>query len=175
MNPLDLAKSAPWNSVLFTTYSLSLSFFEAVVIDALIRGGARNPTILSDPEGVRAGLSELGARLVGRDYELLPVERIGGVFHPKLSAFLGDDDAHLLVGSGNLTFGGWGGNFEQIEHLHPSFAPEAIADAAEFLELLELDERIRLPATDKLGQTADALRKAVKGKPGAGRIRLVHN
>ena len=106
MNPLDLAKSAPWNSVLFTTYSLSLSFFEAVVIDALIRGGARNPTILSDPEGVRAGLSELGARLVGRDYELLPVERIGGVFHPKLSVFLNDSDAHLLVGSGNVTFGG---------------------------------------------------------------------
>ena len=121
MNPLDLAKAAPWSSVLFTTYALSLSFFEAVVIDALIRGGGRNLTIISDPDGVRAGLSERGARLVGRDYELLPAERIGGVFHPKLSVFLGDEDAHLLVGSGNLTFGGWGGNFELVDHLHPSF------------------------------------------------------
>lgn len=175
MNPLDLAKSVSWNSVLFTTYSLSLSFFEAVVIDALIRGGARNPTILSDPEGVRAGLSELGARLVGRDYELLPVERIGGVFHPKLSVFLNDSDAHLLVGSGNVTFGGWGGNFELVEHIHPSFAPEAIVDAADFLELLQLDERIRIPATNKIEQTAAGLRRATQGKAGSGRIRLVHN
>lgn len=175
INPLDLAKAAPWKSVLFTTYALSLSFFEAVVIDALIRGGGRNPTILSDPEGVRAGLSELGARLVGRDYELLPVERNGGVFHPKLSVFLNDDDAHILVGSGNLTFGGWGGNFEQVEHLHPSFAPEAIIDAAEFFELLQIDERIRLPRTESLQKVAEGLRRAAQGKAGSGRIRLIHN
>lgn len=175
MNPLNLAKAAPWNRVLFTTYALSLSFFEAVVIDALIRGKARNPTILSDPEGVRAGLSERGARLVGREYELLPAERVGGVFHPKISAFVADDDAHLLVGSGNLTFGGWGGNLELVEHLHSSFAPEAINEAADFLELLAIDERIRLPKTDSLIETAEGLRKSARGKSGSGRIRFVHN
>ncbi|OAN99199.1 hypothetical protein A8B75_19295 [Sphingomonadales bacterium EhC05] len=55
-NPLDLAKAAPWSSVLFTTYALSLSFFESVVIDALIRGSGRNLNIISDPDDVRAGL-----------------------------------------------------------------------------------------------------------------------
>jgi hypothetical protein len=175
INPLALAKAAPWRSVLFTTYALSLSFFEAVVIDALIRGRARSPTILADPAGVRAGLSERGARLVGRDYELLPTERIGGVFHPKLSVFLGDDDAHLLVGSGNLTFGGWGGNLELIEHLHPSFAPDAIIEAADFLELLAIDDRMKLPKAESLGETADRLRSSAQGKSGSGRIRFVHN
>jgi len=175
LNPLDLVKAAPWNSVLFTTYALSLSFFEAVVVDALVRGGAKNPVILSDPEGVRAGLSELGARLVGRDYELLPVQRSGGVFHPKVTAFVSDDDAHLLVGSGNLTFGGWGGNFELIEHLHPSFASDAINDAAEFLDLLQIDERLKLPDTEWLVRTAEGLRRSVRGLPATGRTRLIHN
>lgn len=175
LNPLDLVRAAPWSNVLFTTYALSLSFFEAVVVDALVRGGAKNPLILSDTEGIRAGLSERGARLVGRDYELVPVERTGGVFHPKLTGFLTADDAHLLIGSGNLTFGGWGGNCELIEHLHPSFAPEAVIDAADFLELLQADERIRLPEVERLSTFADGLRKTASGRSGTGRIRLIHN
>ena len=62
-----------------------------------------------------------------------------------------------------------------MEHIHPSFAPEAIVDAADFLELLQLDERIRMPVTNKIEQTADGLRRAAQGKVGSGRIRLVHN
>ncbi|MGR3495497.1 hypothetical protein, partial [Citreimonas sp.] len=113
MNPLDLISAAPWRRAAFTTYALSLSFFEAVLLDALLRGGGRNALILADPEGVRAGLSEEGARRVGRDYEIEAVACANhGVFHAKVGALFGDDDAHLLVGSGNLTFAGWGGNLE---------------------------------------------------------------
>jgi hypothetical protein len=39
----------------------------------------------------------------------------GGVFHPKITVLTAPDECHLLVGSGNLTFGGWGGNFEVID------------------------------------------------------------
>ena len=123
MNPVDLLSASSWTRVAFTTYSLSLSFFEAVVLDALVRGRASGALVLSDPEGIRAALSEEGARRVGRDYEIAPVVRKGpGICHPKVSVLAQKDDAHLLVGSGNLTFSGWGGNLEVIEHLHPSFA-----------------------------------------------------
>jgi hypothetical protein len=85
LNPLDLVSAAPWRSAAFTTYALSLSFFEAVVLDRLIRGGGQSALILADPEGVRSGLSEEGARRAGRDYDIEPVACVGGVFHPKLS------------------------------------------------------------------------------------------
>ena len=108
--PLDLISAHPWRRAAFTTYALSLSFFEAVLLDALVRGGAREALILSDVEGVRMALGEQGARRVGKDYDVEPLAvRAGvGVFHPKISVLGAEDDCHLLVGSGNLTFGGWG-------------------------------------------------------------------
>jgi hypothetical protein len=114
--PLDLISAHPWRRVVFTTYALSLSFFEAVILDALVRGGGREALILADVEGVRASLSEQGAQRVGKDYEVEPVSVTGGVFHPKISALADAEECHLLVGSGNLTFNGWGGNCEILEH-----------------------------------------------------------
>jgi hypothetical protein len=141
VNPLDLISAAPWRRAAFTTYALSLSFFEAASRRAASRGG-RNALILADPEGVRAGLSEEGARRVGRDYEIEAVACANhGVFHAKVGALFGDDDAHLLVGSGNLTFAG-GGNLELVEHLHPSFAADAFDDAAAFFEQLAASAQI---------------------------------
>jgi hypothetical protein len=149
--PLDLVSAHPWRRAAFTTYALSLSFFEAVLLDALVRSGARESLILSDVEGVRMALGEQGARRVGKDYHVEPLAvRAGaGVFHPKISVLSAEDDCHLLVGSGNLTFGGWGGNFEVIEHLHPSFAADAIEDAADFFDHLALADRVRHGATDR--------------------------
>ncbi len=72
-SPLDLLQAHAWRRTLFTTYSLSLSFFESVVLDGLVRNGAREAIVLADAEGVRNALSKFGARRVGRDYEVEPV------------------------------------------------------------------------------------------------------
>lgn len=121
--PLNLVSAHPWQRVTFTTYALSLSFFEAVILDALIRGGGREAIILADVHGVRASLSEQGAQRVGKDYNVEPVSVSSGyAFHPKISVLWDEEECHVLVGSGNLTFNGWGGNVEFLEHLHPSFA-----------------------------------------------------
>ena len=116
--PLQLVATHPWQRVTFTTYALSLSFFEAVVLDKLIRGGGRQALILADVHGLRASLSEQGTRRVGKDYEVEPVAVSSGVFHPKISVFAARED-YLLVGSGNPTFNGWAGNCEVLEHLGP--------------------------------------------------------
>jgi hypothetical protein len=173
--PLDLVSSHPWQRAVFTTYALSLSFFEAVVLDALVRGGGRESLILADVQGVRASLSEQGAHRVGRDYEVEPVRVSGGVFHPKISVFAADKECHVLVGSGNLTFGGWGGNCEVLEHLHPSFAADAIEDAASFFDLISVTERIRYSAAEQCAAVAGELRKSALGKPRNGNIRLFHS
>src|SRR4051812_24428954 len=141
--PIDLVSAHPWQRVTFTTYALSLSFFEAVILDALVRGGGSQALILADVQGVRASLSEQGAQRAGKDYEVEPVVVSSGVFHPKISILSSADECHVLVGSGNLTSGGWGGNREILEHLHPSFAADAIADAADFFELMPASDRIR--------------------------------
>src|SRR5688572_13085076 len=104
----ELLLASPWQRVSFTTYALSLSFFEAVPLDLLTRAGAQNVTIMADVEGVRASLGEQGARRVGKDYQVEPILVAGGVFHPKISVLTTTEDCHLLIGSGNLTFGGWG-------------------------------------------------------------------
>lgn len=175
MQPLDLVSALPWRRVLFTTYALSLSFFEAVVLDRLVRGGGRNALILADPEGIRAGLSEQGARRAGRDYEVEPLACTTGVFHPKLSLFLADDDAHLLVGSGNLTFGGWGMNLETVDHLHSSFAADALDDAAEMFELLTIADNVRMGVADQCGEIAGQIRRLTQGAARNGEVRLLHS
>lgn len=175
MTPLDLVRAAPWDKALFTTFTLSLAFFEAVLLDALMRGGGKQAIILTDPEGLRAALSEHGARRAGRDYEIEPVGCTTGCFHPKIGAFLVNDDAHLLVGSGNLSFGGWGGNLECIDHLHPSFAAQAFDDAADFFEMMTIADTLVLDADEACLSLAVALRRAAAGAPRDGRIRLVHS
>jgi hypothetical protein len=177
LSPIDLVAANPWRRTIFTTYALSLSFFEAVVLDALVRGGSQDCLILADIEGVRASLSELGACRVGKDYHLEPVAVTTGrgVFHPKISVLCGESECHLLVGSGNLTFGGWGGNLEVLEHLHPSFAADAILDAADFFERLSTAAHIRHAAAAQCHTIADELRAATRDHARNGNIRLYHS
>lgn len=176
LSPLTLMSAHPWQRVAFTTYALSLSFFEGVVLDALVRGGSHKVQIFSDVSGVRAAFSEEGARHAGRDYDVEPFAVVGGgVFHPKITALVANDDCHLLVGSGNLTFGGWGGNLEVLEHLHPSFAGTAFQDAADFFEALPTSPRIRSASVDDCHILARDLRKAVQNKPRNPAIRLLHS
>lgn len=176
LTPVDLVQAHPWQRLAFTTYALSLSFFEAVILDALVRGGGHSQTlVLADVDGVRASISEQGAHRVGKDYTVEPVAVTGGVFHPKVSVFTSGDECHVLVGSGNLTFGGWGGNCEVIEHLHTGFAPEAIADTADFFERISENPQVRHGAEAHCTAIAADLRESVRGRDGNGDIRLIHN
>ncbi|WP_341987731.1 hypothetical protein [Azorhizobium sp. AG788] len=174
-SPLDILKAGQWEQALFTTYALSLSFFEGVVLDALVRGGNREALILADISGVHSALGERGARLAGRDYEVEPIHVSGGCFHPKVSILANADDVHVIVGSGNLTFGGWGNNLEVFEHLHPSFAPGAIADVADFLEQIATTPRLRHATGERCVALADDLRRRIRNVGGDGTIRVVHS
>src|ERR1700732_4045047 len=161
--PLDLVSAHPWRRAAFTIYALSLSFFEAVLLDALVRGGGREALVLADVEGVRMALGEQGARRGGKDYDVEPLAVRAGVFHPKISVLTAEDECHILVGSGNLTFGGWGGNFEVMEHLHPGFAADAIGDGPDFSEFLAWHDRVRQGLADLCATIAADLRASIQG------------
>jgi hypothetical protein len=57
----ELITADRWSRLFFTTYALSLSFFEAVVLDAIVRGQIDSSLILADVAGVRSAMNELGA------------------------------------------------------------------------------------------------------------------
>ena len=173
-SPLDLIHSYPWSQSFFTTYALSLSFFEAVVLDALVRKNVERTLILADIDGVRAAVAEYGSRCAGRVYEVEPVAVEHGCFHAKLMALISATEAHLVVGSGNLTFGGWGSNLECVEHLHPGVAGDAFDDAADFLESLASAPWIKHRVEKPCEALAGELRRFASIGVRNGNIRLVH-
>jgi hypothetical protein len=135
----------------------------------------RRSLILADVDGVRGALSEQGARRAGKEYVIEPIKVATGVFHAKVTALVGDGECHLLVGSGNLTFGGWGGNFELFEHLHSGSSGDAIRDTSDFFDGLADGLRARHGAQSECRDLAAMLRQTVEGVKGDGTIRLFHN
>ena len=175
ISALDLVRSHRWSRLFFTSYALSLSFFESVILDAIVRQGIGDATILADIVGVRGAMEECGARGAGRAYEVHPVFVSDGCFHPKILALTSPSEAHLVIGSGNLTFGGWGSNLECIEHLHTSFAADAFIDTADFLEQLAGYPHARHSAQTECLELAEVLKKRVVGVPRSGNIRVFHS
>ena len=119
---------------LFTSYSFDPGFFEDHVLRAVLR-------LTSDPveqaaryhgEARRAlqespvvVIVDAGERRPGRrlPYDLLEVSDV--VFHPKSALLLYEEHACLMVGSGNLTFSGYGGNTELFLTLDLKYADPA--------------------------------------------------
>ncbi len=172
---LDLIGAHGWSQSFFTTYALSLSFFEAVVLDALVRQNVERTLILADVSGVRAAVEEYGSRCAGRVYEVEPVAVERGCFHPKLAVLTSSTEARLVVGSGNLTFGGWGSNLECVEHLHPGIAGDAFDDAADFLESLATAPWIRHHVQEPCASLAVKMRQFASTGVRNGNIRLLHS
>lgn len=170
-SPVELVRSGRWSSALIGTYVLSLSFFEGIVLPALRQSGVRSIDILADVEGVAGALGEAGAREVGQTYALHPIRIPGHVFHPKFMILDGPDGPSAVIGSGNLTFGGWGYNLELCEILRPEHSGTALNGLADFLEELALADRL-------LGADATLLEPWVtrlRGLPQSGGARIVHN
>ena len=59
--------------------------------------------------------------------------------------------------------------------MHPSFAADAIEDAASFFDLMTVTDRIRYGAADQCAELARELRKSAQGGPRHGNIRLLHS
>ena len=172
---LDLIQAHEWSNAFFTTYALSLSFFEAVILDGLVRQNVERTLVLADVVGVSAAVAEYGSRCAGRVYEIEPVVVERGCFHPKFMALTSSTEAHLVVGSGNLTFGGWGANLECVEHLHPGVASEAFDDAADFLESLSKVPWVKHFAQKQCRSLSERFRLSAGAGVRTGAIRLLHS
>jgi hypothetical protein len=173
--PLEVIAAHPWKRALFTTYALGASFTEAVVVEALLRRGVEHITILSDAAGMRMALREEGAVRIGREYSLEPVTVRNGCFHPKIGLLWSEDRSHVLVGSGNLTFGGWSSNLECVDHLHPQGCASALVEVADFLLDLATTPRCLHAAQNACEDFSERLRAQAASATDDGRVGLVHS
>ena len=102
------------NAVILT-HNIDFVFVQSVVIPALRKCGSPPLTIFADAE-CAAQTYQHQARVLGtlgQRYRVVPVAMKPGYrFHPKAILLSGPTSATLLVGSGNLTFGGWRENGE---------------------------------------------------------------
>lgn len=134
MTPASLITDEPWERVLFTSYALSLSFFESRLLkEGIVRNGCRFIDVLVDVDGYAMTLTERQSSRVGVDYRLVPLALANGVFHPKIALLSGKAGDLVLLGSGNLTLYGHGKNLEVVETLPVQRHPGIVSDLSTFL------------------------------------------
>jgi hypothetical protein len=167
----------PWRHALFTTYTLSLSYFESEVLRPLLRAGCSDIWLIADAEGYRSSLLERRSMRVGQEYRLIPAALPEGVFHAKCVYLAGDEGDLLLIGSGNVTFGGHGKNAEVFEALSSESDASAFRDFADFLESLGSRPDIRIARSEWVDDFAARARFAAnrgRDRDGMPPLRLVH-
>ncbi|WP_157783515.1 hypothetical protein [Rhizorhabdus wittichii] len=175
LDPIDLISAHRWKRATLATYALSASFYEAVVVEALLRQGVNEIAVLSDSLGLRMALKEHGAVRIGREYSLNPIEVSKGFFHPKLIVLEGEDEIHALIGSANITFGGWSANLECIDHVDTVTSPTAMTGLADFFEALAIADRCAHEIGEHCIGVAARIRAAVGATAPGEVVRVVHS
>ena len=113
MNPRLFCQEPGYPRAIALTYSFDPLFFERIPLRDLWYGGTSDITVVGDAGELQDAVSRYAGQFnfLGKKY-LLTTAEVQGAFHPKLLLRVGPKGARLLLGSGNLTFCGWGGNKE---------------------------------------------------------------
>jgi len=175
-SPLAIVTSGRWDAALFTTYALSLSFFETYLVrNGLKKAGCEEIWVVADQANYAQALVERQAKGVGQDYRVVPVALPHGVFHPKVVYLHSKEFDAILVGSGNLTFGGFGKNVEVMELFRSDQNPEIFAQFAEFLDALRKRSDFLNPDLGWIERFNELAKHAGANAVDApGNIRLLH-
>lgn len=113
MNPRLFCRDGSYHHALLLTYSFDPIFFEQVVLPDLWAGRSSDILVLGDRSQIEASTQAAAGQLwhLGRHY-LLAGANHPGSFHPKVFLRVGPKDGRVMLGSGNVTSSGWGGNQE---------------------------------------------------------------
>lgn len=113
MNPRLFCRERSYHKALLLTYSFDPIFFEQVVLPDLWAGRSSDILVLGDENQIAASTQAASGQLwhLGKQY-LLAGAKHAGAFHPKVMLRLGPKDGAIMLGSGNVTSSGWGGNQE---------------------------------------------------------------
>jgi hypothetical protein len=175
-NRLSRVQRGPaWGSrreVLVLSYTASLEFFERFAL-ADARAAGALVTVVSDAVMVRADPASVSR--AGQQYLDARAVCPAGAFHPKLLVIVGDGQARVAVGSGNVTMAGWHANAETWTVLRADTdgGPAALRDVSGFLRALTGGPvALSRAAEPALLRAADALDELPAEAPGP---RLLHS
>lgn len=102
-------------NVVVLTHNIHFVFVQTMVLASLRRSGHPTFTVFADAQCASDSYAQQAQVIdgLGTRYRVVPVEMSPGFrFHPKALLISGPTKGTLLVGSGNLTFGGWRENAE---------------------------------------------------------------
>lgn len=136
--------------IVILTHNIDFLFVESVLLPRMRRMGEPSLTIFADAASADLSYRNQSALLdeLGRRYRVIAVD-LGNLrrFHSKALFVCKKDGVHLAVGSGNLTAGGYGGNYEAwaIWESEAELGP-ALASFMQFLKrlpiLISMPERV---------------------------------
>lgn len=176
-NLAQILPMRPWRQALFTSYALSLTFFDCYVLPKLREVGCTEIWVIVDIVGYTRSLMERRSSGVGQDYHLVPVSLPNGVFHPKCTYLSSEAGDILGIGSGNLTFGGYGRNLEVLETFDQQDDPEIFGQFASFLRALDAREDLSVPDKawiDLFASQAEGTNANLRRGPSKVDTQLVH-
>lgn len=146
-------------NAIILTHNIDFVFLQLIVIPALKKCGRPTLTVFADAYCAANTFAYQSPVLstIGTRYRVVPVAMESGFhFHPKAVLLSGPEKATLLIGSGNLTFGGWRENAE-VWIRFESDKDTTAAFAAFRNYLLEILRRIPLsgPIKDEIDEAFD--------------------
>lgn len=169
--------------VVGTTYTLSLAFFESVVMPYIDRSQLRACFIIADKIGYQRAISEAAAlQGAGNGYMVAPAPG-SGCFHPKVWLVVGETEMAMLVGSGNLTQSGFMVNAEYFDSVFISKDEPAderlVSDIESFVAGLagmwNAGDAASALYVETLGQIRSTLGVFRGGKSDAPHLRMLHS
>lgn len=110
-----LSREKDVTNVIVLTHNIDFVFVQSIVLPALRKCGHPSLTIFADAQCAEESfqVQSLAIDSLGSRFRVVPVAMHPGFrFHPKAIFLSSQQKGTLLVGSGNLTFGGWRENGE---------------------------------------------------------------
>jgi hypothetical protein len=131
----EVQKLPKENKLLFTSYEFTQPFFEKHIFP--IFKNKTYPLILLDYSSYIQNIKQIKSRNVETRYFLNAV-KIKGSFHPKIVLSSGENSLKLILGSSNITYGGYANNAEinsifEIEYEKNQY-PGVLTSINEFLD-----------------------------------------
>lgn len=144
---LSLIPKNQFHSCVLTTYSADFNFMNHKMQSQLSRAGIINTNILIDDNmlqkylGKFTGYAQNLAKLISTSGIVCPM---GGVFHPKIGLFFGENQGFMIIGSGNITTSGHGKNYElwAAFHINGHEDPKAILFKSAWNYLLNFSNQL---------------------------------
>jgi hypothetical protein len=133
-NLYAIIKSVKPRRVLLTSYTFSADWFESTLYPLFRQDDCEAIVVMADAREAYASVDNTKSQFGGSRYRVIGATGApGGIFHPKFAYLETGDGDILVIGSGNLTAAGQGGQLEVLDAVSATVEPEVFIEFSQFL------------------------------------------